>query len=232
MKKNCMIFAVAMLSLVLVNCSKKDEVSSSSVNPITTSGALTISVDNGAALSSQIDSVICSIGSTYGHIVGRTLFKSSGLTLNLISLPDNSLSKVTAQFNGYTISDPTALTSYSASMWITAVKGSEVGHFFRTNVTLAQYYEDTAKAGYAEGDFIYSNKAVTITKTDSQIEDGIKSCNLNLKKGWNEVVYIVTSETDKKNSISVTTNNEPNGMKWLYVSDANSQSLQKNAKIL
>jgi hypothetical protein len=104
-------------------------------------------------------------------------------------------------------------------------------------MTLAQYedmldYYDTpkAKAGYAAGFFIYSNKAVQIKGTE---EDGDTlssySYNINLNKGWNELVFTCTSATDQKISISVTANNEPSGMKWIYGADTDLQYVRKKA---
>jgi hypothetical protein len=141
MKKNYLIFAVAMLSLVMVSRSKNDDPAALSlVNPNTTSVALTLSIENGSALSSQIDSVTCDIVSdemNNGLTVWKGPFKSSSLTLNLLVPPDNFLEKVTFAFSSdsdsygsssLTISDLTALTSNPDGMFVSAYKGqTEVG---------------------------------------------------------------------------------------------------------
>ncbi|MEI7675164.1 MAG: hypothetical protein WCJ03_00175 [Bacteroidales bacterium] len=230
MKTKNLIFGVAMLSLVLVSCSKKDEPASSVINPLSNDGTLNGLVSNGDALNSTIDSVFFSIYHPTTHktiYFWKVAFKNGGFSTLLPALPDNYLGTVTSVYSNFsnsygsgafTISDATVLLTNNVNIeaWKNNIQGAS---FYRTNVTLAQTLEPSPKEGYSVAYFCYSNKAVQIIGTESDKrstgETYTKTINLSLKKGWNEIVetYTSTTATDLKSSVSA--NNEVTGTQWL-----------------
>ncbi len=72
--------------------------------------------------------------------------------------------------------------------------------------------------GDASASFVFLDKPVTIKgESNGQYNSGmtfINKYNLNLKKGWNEVISVIKEFKPEKIVYEITANIEPTGMKW------------------
>lgn len=130
------------------------------------------------------------------------------------------------------VSDPTTKTTFGTMY---AYKNdTELGMLVKCNITDLLAF---TTEGAAIAQFMYADKPCTVKGTENETDGGdyiaTTIYDLNLKKGWNEVVqiideYVITSSSLKlKTTISTSI---PSGLKWRYFSTTQYQV--KKSRIL
>lgn len=236
--KTYKLLIVTLLALsAFVGC-KKDDDEAGSV--ISAEGTLTGELSN--VSNWAVDSIACLIEisrSPYEMPVGHVLIEEDGdFSLCLDGVDDQYLSDVSSDdlyfWDDYTlISDPTA--KISSNLWFEAYKNDDyVGEIYRTNVNVDDIDTEIPPKGAVIAWFVYSNKPVEIkaTSSDDYEDDGVSFSeeivfNLQLQQGWNELILKVTDVNQSGYTVMVTANNEPKGMKWLFVPEYDEEAFVK-----
>ncbi|MFM2291999.1 MAG: hypothetical protein RIS29_1812 [Bacteroidota bacterium] len=220
--KNKFSIIAACIALTLISCDKKEDAVASADSSITTSGTITGQITNYSDNSAVLDSV-------YAEDIDSTNYPGSAkiATDGKFSISLKTLPKLLAisSMEGVSISDTAALTG--TVQLNSSVDDGRTGYIVRCNYT----NPTKVTSGMAASIFVYSDRAVTIKGTYSDIykDRGITNnetivYNVKLQKGWNEVVRKV----DEKSSTSTTytfkgtvTSTIPADFKWVYLNSSN-----------
>lgn len=245
MKKNYpLFFMITAVTLLASGCSKGDEVSASA-GSISTSGEVNSASISGVT-SGSVDSLAFWLEtSSYNEmIIGHTKVHSGSFSIKLDTIATKYLFKVkNAEIYGtdedttsvkIEYSNSSAYISDGEGIFIDAYNyGKYTGSVARTNCTLDQYKSNTAEKGLAMAIYIYCNTKLTITGsssyTDNEYNTSFKyNYNVSFQKGWNEMIVQIASANSTSTTVSISANNEPSGMKWLFIPNDEEYSKQMN----
>jgi hypothetical protein len=152
-------------------------------------------------------------------MIGESAISSDGSFNLTLSAPGSGAMDAVADFfdDRLTYSDPSAECS-SSYLYVTDSAGSYIGYVERSS-TIAEYQK-----GYCFVEYLYLTKSTSVTGnvtyTDTEETDnGV--FNLNLKAGWNTVVYTMTNVTTTNGIVVVdfkVNSIEPSTVNWTYSS--------------
>ena len=184
-----------------------------SCNPeeLTTGGTLTGTISD--YVTGSIDSLKCCANNTLDSVIGKTAVLSNGKFTLIMTIPTGS--KV-QKMTGVVISDSTALLGTGQ---IYAYKNHlPIGSVTKCNFTHNPSATPTVGDGYVM--LVYSTKPCSLK--GSLIESTVTtSYDMNLKSGWNQVLYKLTEYTISSSATKETytyTTSIPTDLKWRYFS--------------
>lgn len=237
MKKLSKLLSVFVLIFpLLVGCGDEDD---DPILSITTSGDVGGSVSGGEDLNLLIDSVACYVYQNeiswgdYEYMLGADKFENGKFEIELETPPSSCLYPFLdifgdvwdeTTFTDINLSDSTVkVTDY---LYFDAYKDSEyVGYIVRTNMTIEQFYSDMPQKGWASADYFYCDGDVKYTAIEEgsyDYDDDVilrYEYDLDMKKGWNEVIFQCSSVSGNMIKVKVFANAEPSGMKWMFDED-------------
>ncbi len=192
---------------------------------ITALGEISASVENGGTLDNIIDYVKASVEGSEYYEVGSGPFKDGCFTLQMGEVPDKYLSIISLaleDLDNLQISDRSVKISSTDGAFIEGFQGSKkIGQFIRVKGTFTDF--DQMDEFWAGGGtlclFIYCNKAVKISGEiigDDEYDKTTYLHDYQLRQGWNELVAQGV-QINNKLRVTITANNEPEGMKWVFV---------------
>ncbi len=229
------IMVCAALSIITVSCSKDDN-NDSSKGSITSEGNLSGSISHGDTLGSTVDTVVCTLDNGSSVVVGKSALKEGKFDIKLNVPATGLLNPIKTEIFPTShpvienISDSTVLISESDGVFFDTYKNNTyTGNLWRANMDINELSDYSA--GEAVAFYIYSNGAVVLKANDTDEDGIIYQYDLSLNKGWNEIIWKCTKANSSEVRISVTSNNEPGGMKWIFIpKDYEGKSvLQSNA---
>lgn len=195
--------------MLFVSCENKTELTQNYISGSIDSYDPT-SFDSILCMDYKIDSVT-SIYTNY-HKVGNVVINSTGKFSAVLTAPLNKHTILSRIEGNFSISDSTVYIGY---LRLQAYKnGKAIGYVIKCS---DGFYTTTAFSNYSS--MIYVNKNVTINGTFYHNQNSM-TYNLNLKKGWNEVIYTYTYilQSDNKYNMGLTISNTTNEhLKWRFI---------------
>lgn len=199
------VIAALTISFVGTSCKKNDDNDSSSIS--------------GTISGEHADWDEISVSFDDGYSSAKTASISNGkFSLKLPTPNSNDLELMDDFEEGVNISDRSAKGIFAG---IYVKKGSQKAELLLCNITLVPIKSITQVT------YIYVDKNVNITGTDSDTEDGVtytQTINLKLSKGWNPVIYSATESSSGNVTINIKTGSVPSNLYWMVV-DENPYSL-------
>jgi hypothetical protein len=190
---------VMMSSTVFTSCNDDDddEGGDTGGNPILgKTGAVTITVENGASYSGRIDEVRLVYGDM--TVLSDADYNNGSFTIDLPASFNSKYLDVVGEDIpvGVKVSNPSVKIG---TAWLTAYKsGKWVGDF----------YPRTAEW---EGSLMYATGDVSITGTGTLDDNEKGTFSVNLKQGWNLVYYGKYTETTREIITKA-----PSGARWVF----------------
>jgi len=202
------LFAIPVLFL---SC-QKDEVAPSVASSITSSGTLSGTISGYAP--NTVDSVKAKV---YVSLIGTCKVSSTGEFSVGLSIPELYMIH---SLSGVNVSDTTAMTG------TLAVACFKKGVFYSELSKSSCSQDSLVMPGMSASSFVYSDRDLTLkgVHSDTYTSDGfswsdVRTYQITLKKGWNELI-------DKTNSYSISTtsvvythtisNTVTSNLKWRY----------------
>ena len=155
--------------------------------------------------------------------IGVTTIGTGGkFSCKLANLPAESLSELnTDVMAGITTSDPSAKGGNIETYFKEHSSDNNYYRLVKTNFDLSDYssYADIFNGIYVSS-FMYFDKDVKVSGTFNDVEDNQQfTLDMDLKKGWNEVVSFTTINTTTFSTSMKMTTTIPDGMKWYVYSE-------------
>lgn len=235
----------ALLASFCISCNKDDDENT----PISNSGqmneiklAADINIDSVACLVESNDIYTGDGTDGYCFFIGGAPVVNGTFRVNYIpTIEDKYLEPIyngksdESWLTGYNYSDNVTLkineftdqtAKMSSSVMIDAYRNNTiVGEIVRTNLSLEKMKQedmDEEFEGAVAAFIIYCNKNVKINAT-SEVTDysrtEIITYNMNLHSGWNEINYKFTKVTETTTYATVSSGEEPKGLKWVFIPD-------------
>lgn len=155
--------------------------------------------------------------------IGITTVDEGGkFSCQLANLPAGSLSELNTDVTeGIIISDPSAKGGNIETYFKKHYTDNDYYKLIKTNFNLSDYssYADIINGIYVSS-FMYFDKDVKVSGTYNDVEDNTQfTLDMELKKGWNEVVTYTTVNASTLTTVMKMTTTIPAGMKWYVYSE-------------
>ncbi len=196
-------FLVVTLGLTIIGCKNNEDISTDGI----------ISGIIADYMAGSVDSILC-FSPKEDNAIGMCSVASNGeFSIILAATPQGS--QLSSEYGGsVVVSDPTA-TGANVSMYAYKNK-TLIGYITKCNYTLDK---TTVNVGDAVTLLLYVNKTCKITGTQHDTSSYTIVYDLNLVKGWNEVVSKVTAYSSTSTTMTLSTT-IPSGLKWQLISIA------------
>ena len=108
--------------------------------------------------------------------------------------------------------------------------GKQIGDFYNE-----KYLETETSHSYYDVEYIYVDRNLTITGTETDEDGDTYKYSVNMKKGWNLVYYVRTSDEDSYTR--ETTTKAQSGLKWFfygqesYMVSSSAKPMRKSPKL-
>jgi len=192
-------FFMVALGLTLIGCNNNGDIS--------TNGIISGTIADYTA--GSVDSIKCFDGD---EIIGKCSVASNGKFSMTLAIPFGSQIG-NGPGGSVVVSDPT--TTMGTGGMVAYKNKTSIGVLIKCNYT---HNQSTVNVGDAIVDLIYVNKPCKITGTESDTSYSVVY-DLNLVKGWNEVISKVTAYSSTSNSMTLSTT-IPSDLKWRYISSS------------